>query len=146
MNMNEKNYEALKLEGQLCFPLYACSREVIKQYTPLLNAIDLTYTQYITMEVLWEHGSLNLKELGKMIYLDSGTLTPVLKTLQNKGYITRKRSLQDERLLIIDLTESGMALKEKALAIPELNDNYYNLTEEELMDLKRLLFKVISDF
>lgn len=140
------NFDSLKLENDLAFPIYAASKEIIKRHSDFLQELNLTYTQYITMEVLWEHGSLNLKELGKMIYLDSGTLTPVLKTLQSKGYITRKRSLQDERLLIIDLTESGVALKEKALAIPESNDNYYNLTEEEFMDLKRLLFKVISDF
>ena len=89
--MSELNYDALKLKNQLCFPLYACSREVIKQYKPFLDEIDLTYTQYIAMLALWENKEMTVKELGDALYLDSGTLTPLLKKLENKGYVTRTR-------------------------------------------------------
>ena len=102
--------EKLKLENQLCFPLYACSKEVIKKYKPILDEFDLTYTQYITMMVLWEYGSINVKTLGDMLFLDSGTLTPLLKKLESKGYITRNRDKNDERNLIISITDSGKKL------------------------------------
>ena len=97
--MENTNYDALKLDNQLCFPLYAASREVIKRYHPYLSALDLTYTQYIAMMVLWEAKKLTVKELGKKLFLDSGTLTPVLKSLESKGYIVRSRSKEDERAL-----------------------------------------------
>ena len=99
--MEEKNYDKLRLESQLCFPLYACSKEIVRRYKPFLDEVDLTYTQYITMMVLWFNKSVNVKELGKKLYLDSGTLTPVLKKLEVKGYITRERSKEDERTLIV---------------------------------------------
>ena len=92
-------YECLKLDNQMCFPLYVCAKEVVKRYKPFLDEIDLTYTQYITMMVFWEHKEMNVKELGAYLFLDSGTLTPVLKKLEQKGYITRKRSDKDERVL-----------------------------------------------
>ena len=92
--MKEK-YEGLKLENQLCFPLYACSREIVKKYKPYLDELDLTYTQYITMLVLWEQGQINVKELGECLYLDSGTLTPLLKKLEMKGWVTRHKMLGD---------------------------------------------------
>ena len=109
--MNDKNYETLKLQNQLCFPLYAASREVIKQYRPHLDALDLTYTQYIAMMVFWEEQKLSVKELGKKLFLDSGTLTPVLKSLEAKGYVVRSRSKADERVLEVEITESGKALR-----------------------------------
>ena len=113
-------YDVLKLDRQLCFPLYACSREMIKEYKPYLDKLDLTYTQYITMMVLWEKKSINVKALGDQLYLDSGTLTPLLKKLEAKGLVTRKRSSEDERNLIISITEAGEALKEQAVTIISL--------------------------
>ena len=96
-----KEFDLLKLENQLCFPLYACSKEIIKKYKPFLDKLDLTYTQYITMLVLWEEKNINVKTLGDKLLLDSGTLTPLLKKLEEKGYIERKRSIKDERKLIV---------------------------------------------
>ncbi len=113
------NYDCLKLESQLCFPLYVCSKEIVRRYKPFLDELDLTYTQYITMMVLWDKKELNVKELGKRLYLDSGTLTPLLKKLEAKGYVTRERSAEDERNLIVRITDEGEKLKEKAAAIPE---------------------------
>ena len=94
--MNDK-YDAIKLENQICFPLYACAKEIVRRYKPFLDELDLTYTQYITMMVLWEEKEMNVKELGKRLYLDSGTLTPVLKRLEQKGLVIRKRNSKDER-------------------------------------------------
>ena len=110
--------DSLKLENQLCFPLYVCSKEIIRRYKPILDKLDLTYTQYITMMVLWEHDTINVKTLGKMLYLDSGTLTPLLKKLESKEYITRTRNNNDERNLNISITDKGKDLKEKALIVP----------------------------
>ena len=117
--MKDQNFDPLKLENQLCFPLYACSREIIKQYKPFLDKIDLTYTQYITMMVLWEKKRLTAKALGDMLYLDSGTLTPLLKKLEAKGLIDRCRSTEDERNLMVTITPKGDSLKEQAIAVPE---------------------------
>ncbi|MBP3683551.1 MAG: MarR family transcriptional regulator [Oscillospiraceae bacterium] len=117
----EPKYEALKIKNQLCFPLYACSREIIKRYKPFLDEIGLTYTQYIAMMVLWEHKTMNVKAMGEILFLDSGTLTPVLKKLESKGLITRQRSKADERNLVVTITEAGEALKEKAVTIPGKN-------------------------
>ncbi len=141
--MNNK-YDALKLEGQLCFPLYACSREVIKLYKPYLDEIDLTYTQYITMMVLWENSCLNVKELGEFLYLDSGTLTPLLKKMEAKGLITRTRSKEDERNLIVSITEKGEKLKEKAISIPYEMSKYVNIEPEEVKTLYYLLHKMLK--
>ena len=137
-------YDALKLEGQLCFPLYACSREVIKLYKPYLDEIGLTYTQYITMMVLWENPSLNVKELGKFLYLDSGTLTPLLKKMEAKGLLTRTRSKEDERNLIVSITEEGEKLKEKAVQIPYAMSKYINVEPEEVKTLYYLLYKMLK--
>ena len=136
--------DALKLENQLCFPLYVCSKEVIKKYKPLLDKLDLTYTQYITMMVLWEQGSINVKTLGDMLFLDSGTLTPLLKKLESKGYITRNRDKSDERNLIISITNSGKNLKEKAKCVPTEIGKCICLTSEEAIELYRLLYKVLG--
>ena len=111
-------YDGLKLENQLCFPLYACAKEIVRKYTPYLGELDLTYTQYITLMVLWERKEMNVKDLGKCLFLDSGTLTPLLKKMEAKGYITRHRSEADERVLLVHITQEGMQLREKALSIP----------------------------
>ena len=140
----ERNYDALKLENQLCFPLYACSREVIRRYRPYLEELDLTYTQYITMMVFWEERQLSVKELGARLYLDSGTLTPVLKSLEKKGYVSRARSRQDERVLLVQITPEGDALKERAISIPEKVAGCVRLDAAETMELYRLLHKVLN--
>lgn len=140
--MNE-NYDMLKLENQICFPLYACSREIIKKYKPYLDEIGLTYTQYITMMVLWEEKSLSVKDLGERLYLDSGTLTPLLKKLETKGYLIRKRSKEDERILIVSITEQGEKLKEQAVKIPSQMAGCVNLSKEEALQLYQLLYKML---
>lgn len=137
-------YDALKIENQLCFPLYACSKELIKRYKLILDEIDLTYTQYIAMMALWEKKSLNVKELGAILYLDSGTLTPLLKKLEKKGLVTRKRSLIDERNLIVTITESGERLKEMASYVPEKMRECLNITPEEARTLYSLLYKMLG--
>ena len=142
--MNEQNYDALKIENQLCFPLYACSREVIKQYKPYLDKMDLTYTQYVVMLVLWEEKEMTVKALGDRLYLDSGTLTPLLKKLETKGYITRTRSRKDERNLLVGVTESGAALREVAMEIPRAIREHTELTREEAEILYRLLYKILA--
>ena len=145
MCIDEEKYEALKLGKQLCFPLYACSKEIIGKYKPYLDDIDLTYTQYITMMVLWEKKTVNVKTLGESLYLDSGTITPVLKKLESKGYITRERSSEDERNLVVSITEEGMALREKALSIPDAMGSCVQLTAEEAGVLYKLLYKIIGN-
>ena len=111
----EDKYKSLSLRSQLCFPLYAASRETIKRYRPHLDKLGLTYTQYIVMMVFWEEKTQNVKQLGEKLYLDSGTLTPVLKTLEAKGYLVRSRSKEDERVLNVEITPAGEALKDEAL-------------------------------
>ena len=142
--MDHAKYDVLKLENQLCFPLYACSREIVKRYKPFLDQIDLTYTQYIAMMVLWERKSVNVKELGECLYLDSGTLTPLLKKLEAKGLVTRMRSEKDERNLVVAITEAGEKLKEKAVEIPIQIAGCTNLTEEEGMMLYHILYKLLG--
>ena len=142
--MLDSNYDALKLENQICFPLYACSREIIRQYKPFLDQINLTYTQYITMMVLWEQKTINVKTLGDILYLDSGTLTPLLKKLENKGLVSRKRSETDERNLIVTITETGEALKEKAIAVPGEIAKCLRLEPEEAVMLYRILYKMLE--
>ena len=139
-----KKYDALKLENQLCFPLYAAAREVVKRYRPYLDAIDLTYTQYITMMVMWEEKEITVKALGEKLFLDSGTMTPVLKSLETKGYVTRKGSTTDERSVSVFLTDSGEALKEKAVDIPAKVAGCVGLDGEEALQLYGLLYKVLN--
>ena len=112
-------YDILKLENQMCFPLYAISREVIKLYKPYLDQLNLTYTQYIAMLVMWEEEKIVFKELGKKLHLDSGTLTPVLKKLESMGLIIKYRSKEDDRVVIVELTETGRKLKDEAITVPE---------------------------
>ena len=142
--MDTSNYDPLKLEDQLCFPLYAASREVIKLYKPFLDELDLTYTQYIAMLLLWEHKTMTVKEMGDRLFLDSGTLTPLLKKLEAKGMITRARSTKDERNLHITATKAGKALHDKALHIPVEMGKYNPLSLEETIILYRLLYKMLG--
>lgn len=139
-----EEFDSLKLENQLCFPLYAASREVIKRYYPYLEAIDLTYTQYIAMMVFWEVKEITVKELGQKLFLDSGTLTPLLKCLESKGLITRSRSSEDERVVIARITEKGEKLKERASAIPEQISGCIKLEPQEAMVLYQLLYKILK--
>jgi DNA-binding MarR family transcriptional regulator len=141
----DRKYECLLLERQLCFPLYACARETIKLYTPHLGRLDLTYTQYIAMLVLWERHSVSVKELGEALYLDSGTLTPLLKKMEAKGLLTRRRSAEDERSLIVTLTEKGLALRERAVEVPSQMARCVNLEPEECQELCRLLNKLLKE-
>ena len=140
----ENKYEALKLSQQLCFPLYACSREMIKLYKPYLDELGLTYTQYITMMVLWEHKAMTVKALGQELYLDSGTLTPLLKKLEEKGLVTRRRSDLDERNLIVTITEKGEAMRDQALHIPAEMTKCINLPKEDIRDLYRMLHQLLE--
>lgn len=135
--------DKLLLKNQLCFPLYLCSKEIIRKYTPFLNKLDLTYTQYIVMMYLWENKECNVKELGKTLLLDSNTLTPLLKKLESKNYITRTKSSNDSRNTIIKITESGLKLKENALSIPDSITKCVNLSEEEAQTLYKILYKVL---
>ena len=137
-------YDALKLENQLCFPLYAASKEVIKRYVPLLEKLDLTYTQYLSMLVLWEKDGISVKEMGEKLLLDSGTMTPVLKSLEKKGYVERQRCRYDERIMIISLTEAGRRLKEDAAEIPSRIGSCIDLEPEEAKTLYGLLYKILS--
>lgn len=139
------DYDALKLENQICFQLYACSKEVIKKYKPFLDEIGLTYTQYIAMMVLWEKKSINLKELGKLLFLDSGTLTPMLKKMEKQDIITRERSGEDERNIIIKITLKGEELKKKANEIPQKIYNCISLNEDEAKKLYEILHKVLNN-
>lgn len=141
--MSDK-YDSLKLDNQLCFPLYACSKEIVRRYKPFLDKLDLTYTQYITMMVMWEKKSVSVKELGERLYLDSGTLTPVLKTLEQKNFVSRQRSTEDERLLIVSLTKEGLDLQEKALEVPSLMSKCINISQEEAKQLYTLLYKLLK--
>jgi len=140
----DSNFDALKLENQICFPLYAASREVVKLYRPYLEELDLTYTQYIAMMVFWEQKKINVKELGKKLYLDSGTLTPVLKSIEHKGYVKRSRSTEDERVLIVEITEKGEALKEQAVGIPAKIAESIKIGENDTSVLYDMLYKLLA--
>ena len=139
-----EKYDSLKLKNQLCFPLYVCSKEIVKSYKPFLDKIDLTYTQYIVMMVLWECKSINVKDLGDKLYLDSGTLTPLLKKLESKGYITRNRSDKDERNLIIRVTDKGMNLRDESLSVPVEVSKCVKLNAEEASTLYKILYKLMD--
>ena len=139
------NYDALKLENQLCFPLYATAKEIIRVYKPLLDELNLTYTQYIAMMVLWQQKELTVKELGEALYLDSGTLTPLLKKMEAQGLVLRKRNAADERSVIITITEDGEKLRDRAAAIPEKMGGCLPLSKEEGKELYRLLYKILAN-
>lgn len=143
--MSDK-YDAIKIDHQLCFPLYACAKEIVRRYKPFLDEIDLTYTQYIAMMVLWEEKEINVKALGKRLYLDSGTLTPVLKRLEQKNLIFRQRDSKDERNLIVSLTAEGEQLKEKAVEIPQKMAGCVKLDENDAAVLYRILHEMLQTF
>jgi len=140
------NYNLLKLENQLCFPLYACSKEIIRKYKPFLDPLGLTYTQYITLLALWEEDNLTVKALGEKLYLDSGTLTPLLKKMEIQKLIKRMRSADDERNVYIKLTEEGRVLKDKAAAVPEQIGKCISLSQEEVIFLHQTLYKILNQF
>ena len=142
--MFDDKYDALRLCNQLCFPMYASVRETIKSYRTYLTGLDLTYTQYLAMLAFWEHKKLNVKELGQKLFLDSGTLTPVLKSLESKGLVSRNRSTEDERILNVEITEAGETLKEKALEIPRSMATFTRLDPEETRQLYHLLYKLLG--
>ena len=137
--------DCLKLENQLCFPLYACSKEIVRRYRPFLDELDLTYPQYITMLALWEYGPMSVKDLGSKLYLDSGTLTPLLNKLEDKGYVSRRRGEKDWKLVIISLTDEGVRLKEKARKVPGSIGACIPLDAADAAELYRILRKLMSD-
>lgn len=141
---DNNNFDCLRLENQLCFPLYACSKAVTHKYRAFLDPFDLTYTQYITMMVLWEEKEINVKSLGERLYLDSGTLTPLLKKLESKKLISRHRAKDDERNLIIRLTKEGEKLQEEMLVVPHEMSGCVSLEKKEAEELLRLLGKVMA--
>lgn len=132
-----QNNDQLKLKNQLCFSIYACSRAITKIYKPFLNKLGITYPQYLVMLVLWEENSIALKDLGSKLHLDSGTLTPLLKRMENMNLISRQRSSEDERLLFITILEKGQKLKDQALTIPECILKSTNTDIETLKRIKR---------
>ena len=138
-------FESLKLSSQVCFPLYAASREVIKLYKPFLDEYNLTYTQYITMLVLWEDEKITIKELCKKLYLDSGTITPVIKKLEAMGLLIKYRDKSDERIVNVELTDKGRELKEEIVKVPEQVSCKINGSVEDLLILKNLLEKVLDE-
>ncbi|MNE54066.1 Organic hydroperoxide resistance transcriptional regulator [compost metagenome] len=135
--------EALLLENQVCFPIYALSRQIIQYYRPMLDELDITYPQYLVMMVLWEHDTQTVNQLGTLLKLDSGTLTPLLKRLELKGLIIRKRSTADERVVNISLTASGREMEEKACSIPHKMLESMGLSLDELQQLKQLAEKML---
>jgi MarR family transcriptional regulator, organic hydroperoxide resistance regulator len=145
--MSADNEDYLVLEKQLCFSLYSASHKLVRSYRLLLEPLDLTYPQYLAMLVLWQQPEVNVKELGEKLYLDSGTLTPLLKRLENKGLVSRTRSAQDERVVQIRLTEQGKALKNQAIHIPMAIFQQSGLPLEQLLQLKHscdLLFQQLE--
>lgn len=139
-------YDSIKLENQLCFPLYALSREIIKLYKPILDKYNLTYTQYIAMLVMWEKEKITFKELGKKLHLDSGTLTPVLKKLEAMNLIIKYRTEEDDRVVIVELTEKGKELKESILEVPEKMICQSTITAQEAISLKKTLDGILERF
>ena len=142
-NIKQDKYDCIRLGNQICFPLYACAKEVVRQYREPLEKLGLTYTQYVVMMVLWEFGGMTEGELGKRVYLDSGTLAPLLKRMEKQGYITRVRPETNERKLFIELTPAGEALKDRATEVPSEMQGCLKLERDELMQLKKLLDKAI---
>lgn len=137
-------YAALRLDAQLCFPLYAAARKIVNMYTPYLKPLGITYTQYIVFLALWQEGDLTVGDLCRMLYLDSGTLTPLLKKMEQAGYITRCRSHQDERVVEICLTDKGRELREKVKDIPSALGSCVNLSREEAQTMYRMLYCLLG--
>ena len=137
--------EILKLSNQLCFPLYACGKEITRKYKPVLDKFGLTYTQYLVLLVLWEKDGQSVKEIGNKIFLDSGTLTPLINKLEKKGIINKKKNKDDERGLVISLTEKGKKLKSEIVEVPEFISSCVSLSKEEAITLYSLLYKVLGN-
>lgn len=144
-DVSEEQKQSIRLENQVCFPLYSAANAVARAYRPLLDELDLTYSQYLVMMVLWRENGINVKELGNKLHLDSGTLTPLLKRLEAKGVVLRKRSLTDERVRELYLTEHGTALKEKAYFVPQSMKCKIHLEADELIQLKSLCEKLLAN-
>ncbi|WP_263603640.1 MarR family winged helix-turn-helix transcriptional regulator [Chryseobacterium sp. PET-29] len=136
--------ESLKLQNQLCFPLYVIAKEITGLYRPFLDELDITYPQYLVMMVLWENDGLSVNHIGEKLYLDSGTLTPLLKRLETKGFILRKRKKEDERVVEVFTTETGKALKAKACEIPEKIYKKIDVSEQDWIDLKTSVLKILN--
>ena len=143
MDQNSKS-EKLKLENQLCFPLYACARKVTNLYTPYLKDLGLTYTQYLVFLVLWDEGTMSVGDLCKKLYLDNGTITPLLKKMEKAGYVTRTRKQDDERVVMVSVTDAGLALREKALTIPDQVGSCLSLAQEEASSLYETLYRLLA--
>jgi MarR family transcriptional regulator, organic hydroperoxide resistance regulator len=140
-----EEYDHLKLDSQICFPLYACSKEIVRRYKPFLDPLGLTYTQYIVMMALWEQENMTVSELGKRLYLDSGTLTPLLKKMEARGYVTRARSGSDERSVIIGITDAGRELRAQAVDIPQQMGRCVSMSAEDAQQLYTLLYKILNN-
>ena len=145
MSEIKDRYDPIRLRNQLCFPLYAVSNKIIRTSTPLLDKLDLTYTQYIVMMVLWEEEDINEKKLGERLFLKPNTLTPLLKKLEEKGYVRMIRNRSDERNLVISLTEAGNALKDKAVDVPASIAQTIRLEPEEAMYLYSILYRILEE-
>lgn len=137
-------YDVLKLDNQLCFPIYVASREIIQGYNQYFGELDITYPQYLVLMVLWEEDEMMVNSIGKRLHLDSGTLTPLLKRMESKGLIARKRCTIDERSVKISLTDKGKQLREEAVKIPPQLAKEVSLTNEEIETLRRLIYKLIN--
>ena len=136
--------EQLRLDNQVCFPLYSAANAVIRAYRPLLDELDLTYSQYLVMMVLWEQNGVSVKDVGHRLHLDSGTLTPLLKRLEVKGYVERARSTQDERVRVLNLTEQGRELQLRAQQVPNAIKCKVDIELDEMLELKRLCEKILT--
>ncbi len=139
-------YDCLRLENQLCFPLYVCAKEVVRKYKSFLDPLDLTYTQYITMMVMWGRGRISVKDIGALLHLDSATLTPLLRKLEEKGYVERTRDPQDERSVLIAITPEGEALKEKAKGVPSAVGSCLPISSEDAQVLYGILTRMMVSF
>ena len=137
-------YEALKLENQLCFPLYVCSRQILKLYYPFLKEQDLTYTQYITLLVLWERAHATIHDLCENLHLDTGTLTPLIRKMEANGLVKRSRNLRDERYVHIELTDEGWKLREKVLSVPEQVASKMRIAPADAQALYRILYTMMN--
>ena len=144
--MARDGYDCLKLENQLCFPMYVCAKEIVKRYRPFLDPLDLTYTQYIALLILWERDGLSVKDLGDRMFLDSGTLTPLLRKLEEKGYVSRTRDPTDERSVVVTLTPEGRDLREKAVTIPASVGACMKISEQDAVALYGILGRLMGTF
>ena len=139
-------YDCLRLENQLCFPMYVCAKEIVKRYRPFLDPLDLTYTQYIALLILWERDGLSVKDLGDRMFLDSGTLTPMLRKLEEKGYVSRTRDPADERSVVVTLTPAGKDLRKKAVDIPASVGACMKISEQDAVALYGILGRLMGTF